>query len=303
MIKVHIGGVPEHFNLAWHLAIENKSFEKAGFNIQWHDIPGGTGEMCNRLRKGELNIAIALTEGVVADILQGNPSKIVQFYVNSPLRWGIFVHAHSTISQVSDMPGHKYAISRYKSGSHLMPFVQAQKFGYSLGMDDFVVVGNLDGARQALSSKQADLFMWEKYTTKPLVDAGEFKMIGECSTPWPCFVVAVSDNFLASHQTELIELLNIINLQCWLMMNNAQTPEMVAKRYDIKLQDAKAWYSELEYACQPNIDPEYMQIILDRLHQVGIIPEIPPLHILCHIPKPTSKDAVWLYDALIDAEQ
>ena len=79
MIKVRVGGVPEHFNLAWHFAIENGMFEQQGIEIVWMDVPGGTGAMCNALRNDEFDLVIALTEGVVSDIMQGNPSKIVQF--------------------------------------------------------------------------------------------------------------------------------------------------------------------------------------------------------------------------------
>jgi hypothetical protein len=43
------------------------------------------------LRDGETDIAVILTEGIVKDIVAGNPSKIVQVYVESPLIWGIHV--------------------------------------------------------------------------------------------------------------------------------------------------------------------------------------------------------------------
>jgi hypothetical protein len=120
---VRVGGVPEHFNLAWHLAYENGLFSKEGIDIQWQDVPGGTGAMCKALRDGDLDIAITLTEGIVADIMAGNPSRIIQFYVNSPLRWGIYTGINSGITSLDQINGKKYAISRYRSGSHLMAFV------------------------------------------------------------------------------------------------------------------------------------------------------------------------------------
>ncbi len=72
---VRVGGVPEHFNLAWHLANENGLFLREGIDIQWQDIPGGTGAMCSALRKGELDIAITLTEGIVADIRKTSTNR------------------------------------------------------------------------------------------------------------------------------------------------------------------------------------------------------------------------------------
>jgi sulfonate transport system substrate-binding protein len=281
-IKVNIGGVPEHFNLAWHQALENGAFAESGFDIEWHDVPGGTGAMCKLLRIGELDIAIGLTEGIVADIMQGNPSRILQFYVNSPLHWGIFVHANSEIHHPHEMVGKKYAISRYNSGSHLMAYVNARNVGLVIGDSDFEVVGNIEGARVALKENKAQLFLWEKYTTKPLVDAGEFRMIGECVTPWPCFVIAATIQFIEKNEKVITELLNIINLHCWLLMNNAHAPQLVAKRYGIKDEDAIKWFKELEYACAPEIEPTGFNKVLTDLRSMKIINEIPKIETICY---------------------
>jgi hypothetical protein len=35
--------------------------------------------------------------------------------------------------------------------------------------------------------------------TKPLVDKGIFRRIGDCPTPWPCFVIAVRDEILEKY--------------------------------------------------------------------------------------------------------
>lgn len=283
MITVKVGGVPEHFNLAWHLAIESGMFAQKGIQIDWVDVPGGTGAMCKALRNNELDLAIALTEGVVSDIMQGNPSKIVQFYVNSPLRWGIFVNAKSNINTINEMQGHKYAISRYKSGSHLMAFVNANNNSLQINDDtDFEVVGNLDGARKALVENTAQLFMWEKFTTKPYVDNGEFKMIGECSTPWPCFVVTATENFIAQQEQVLNEILSIVNLSCLILKNNSKAPAMIAKRYGIKENDAMLWFKELEYAYHPEMNEQQWDNILGKLLQFGIINRKPELSEICY---------------------
>lgn len=281
-MKVRVGGVPEHFNLAWHLAIEQKQFAKKGIEIDWIDVPGGTGAMCKALRNNDLDIAIALTEGMVGDIMNGNPSRIVQFYVNSPLRWGIYVKGDSHIENIAGMQGLKYAISRFNSGSHLMAYVNAQKHNLSISEDDFVPVGNLDGAREALKNDTAQLFMWEKFTTKPYVDNGEFKMIGECSTPWPCFVIAASNEFIEQHEDVLIDILNIINLSCFVLKNNSAAPDLIAQRYGIKLEDARQWFRELEYACHPEIGELEMSKILFELYKLHIINKVPDPVDVCY---------------------
>ena len=61
-------------------------FEAVGIDLQWTDIPEGTGKMCQMLRDGETDIAVILTEGIIKDIAAGNPSiKIVQVYVQKSI--------------------------------------------------------------------------------------------------------------------------------------------------------------------------------------------------------------------------
>jgi actin-like ATPase involved in cell morphogenesis len=68
--------------LPWHLAIENK--ESHDINLQWTDVPEGTGKMCQMLRDGETDIAVILTEGIVKDIVAGNQVKLYRFMWNHP---------------------------------------------------------------------------------------------------------------------------------------------------------------------------------------------------------------------------
>jgi len=133
------------------------------------------------------------------------------------------------------MQGHKYAISRYKSGSHLMAYVNANTHKLKINEEtDFLLVVNLDVARKALAVNTAQFFMLEKLTTKPFVDNGEFSMIGECTTPWPCFVIASTNQFIDQHQDVLHRILSMVNLSCLMLKNNSQTPALIAARYGIQ---------------------------------------------------------------------
>ena len=68
MKTVKIIGVPEHFNLPWHLAIEEGAFEERGINLEWTEVPEGTGRMCQLLDSKETDLAIILTEGIIKSI-------------------------------------------------------------------------------------------------------------------------------------------------------------------------------------------------------------------------------------------
>ena len=164
-----VGGVPEHFNLPWKKAIEENRFEPHGISVSWKDYHGGTGAMNKDLRSSDLDIAILLTEGIIADIHRGNPSKIIQFYVKTPLRWGIHVGAKSNFTSVNDLENSRAAISRYGSGSHLMAYVNADNYKWDLAKQKFEVVKNLDGGREYLAEGKADYFLCEKFSLFPLV--------------------------------------------------------------------------------------------------------------------------------------
>lgn len=45
--------------------------------------------------------------------------------------------------------------------------------------------------------------MWEHFTTKPLVDKGIFKHLGDFPTPWSSFVIAATDVFIADQKESI----------------------------------------------------------------------------------------------------
>jgi sulfonate transport system substrate-binding protein len=241
MTDLKVGGVPEHFNYPWYLTLKNKEYTQENINLRWQDFPGGTGEMCKALRSGEVDIAIVLTEGIIKDIAEGNPSKIVQTFVKSSLIWGIHVAAKSKFKSIKDLEHAVIAISRFGSGSHLMAIVNAFNQGWNVATLKFKVIDNLQGGIDALKNGTADYFMWEHFTTKPLVDNGTFRRVGDCPTPWPCFVIAVRNEILEKHHTEIKKVLDIINEQTKDFKNIENIDKILAKRYEQKLEDIQKW--------------------------------------------------------------
>lgn len=273
MKKVNIGGVPEHFNLAWYLGLKHGEFKAKGINLRWHDYHGGTGQMCKGLRDGDIDIAVILTEGIVKDIIAGNPSKIVQTYTQSPLIWGIHVAADSKFNTIEDIRGTRAAISRYGSGSHLMAFVNAKNNGWDLEKDlRFSVIKNLSGAIKGLTESEADYFLWEKFTTKPLVDNSTFRHIGNCPSPWPCFVIAVRNGFLESNEADVKTILNIVNNTTSEFKDIPSIDRTIANRYGQELEDVQEWLSLTEWS-QELIDEDTLNKVQDQLLQLNIIPE------------------------------
>ena len=282
MKKVNIGGVPEHFNLAWYLTLKNGEYKKENINLRWHDYYGGTGAMCKALRNGDIDIAVILTEGIIKDIIDGNPSKIVQTFVQTPLIWGVHVANHSDYKTVEDLKGTKAAISRYGSGSHLMAYINAENNNWNLEKDlDFEVIKNLDGAVEGLTEGIADYFLWEKFTTKPLVDNGTFRRIDNCPSPWPCFVIAVREEFIKSNKKDLKTILDIINNTTSDFKDIPSIDKTIANRYEQQLEDVQEWLNITEWS-QELIDKKTVMNIQKELFALNIIPEIVDYKKLTH---------------------
>jgi sulfonate transport system substrate-binding protein len=271
MTDLKVGGVPEHFNYPWYLTLKNKEYTQENINLRWQDFPGGTGEMCKALRSGEVDIAIVLTEGIIKDIAEGNPSKIVQTFVKSPLIWGIHVAAKSKFTSIKDLEHGVIAISRFGSGSHLMAIVNAFNQGWNVATLKFKVIDNLEGGINALKTGTADYFMWERFTTKPLVDNGTFRRIGNCPTPWPCFVIAVRNEVLEKHYKEVKKVLDIINQQTKGFKNIENIDKILAERYEQKLEDIQKWLKITEWNDGKPITKNLITRIQNKMVRFNVI--------------------------------
>lgn len=264
---LRLGGVPEHFNLPWHLALESGAL--GDIEATWEDQYGGTGQMLAALEEGDLDIVSILTEGTVAAIAGGLPVTIVQVYVQTPLQWGIHVPAASHIEDLDQLEGQRIAISRFRSGSHLMAFVQADRLGWTIADEQFVVVGGLEGARTALAAAEAEQFLWDRFMTEPLVAAGEFRRIGLEPSPWPSFVIAVRNDVLLERTTEVGIVVDQVVAQANDLHSKAGIVDTLAERYGLTAAGAAAWLEATAFAPRSAFDPEIATSTLATLRRAG----------------------------------
>lgn len=278
---IRMGGVPEHFNLPIHLANERGGFASRGIDVEWTDFKGGTGQMAKALRADEVDICIILTEGIIKDIIQGNPSKIISQYVITPLTWGVHTGADNPLTRYDAIFEQRYAISRMGSGSHLMAIVDAVSKGQAIAEDQFHIIGNLDGALESLTQQESDVFYWEKYTTKPYVDSGQLRRIGEFVTPWPCFVIAATNKILQAQPENVIRLLRTIHDSCDSFMQvEEEAIDTVSQRYGLQPRDAARWYHKTEWAIHGWVSNKMLKSVVYNLRQANIIGAdqvVPPL--------------------------
>lgn len=270
MKYVTIGGVPEHFNLPWHLVIEELNSGNASVRLDWQDCPGGTGEMCVALRDETIDIAVLLTEGILKDITEGNTAKIVEVYISSPLIWGVHVADNSKFTSVDQLKDAIAAISRPGSGSELMTKVLADSHGWPTDTIKTEIVGNLEGARKSLKEGTSEYLLWEKYTTKPYVDSGELRRIGECPTPWPCFVIAVTQRLLTESPDVVTAIIELVREKAEWVKEAPEAITIIADHYKLNPVDVADWRNQTTWM-QLGWNPDLEKQILADMDRLGII--------------------------------
>jgi sulfonate transport system substrate-binding protein len=246
-MKLRIGGVPEHFNLPWKLALEEGDFRKEGIELHWTDMPGGTGQMMRGFENNTLDIAVLLTEGVTRGILQGLKAKIVDVYVTSPLHWGVHVPYHSDYSKIEDLEGKTFAISRFGSGSHLMAYVCADRMGWNTADLKFNVIGDVYGGLWALENNEAQIFLWDKYMTHPYTVQKKCRYLDEVITPWPCFVIAAREEVIRENPEVVKQISKIVNEKAQVMKNSEHIIEIISWRYNLRSNQVQNWLTETDW--------------------------------------------------------
>lgn len=248
LIKLSIGGVPEHFNLPWHRLLGSGYLAGQGIEASWRDYLDGTGAMVAALDAGELDVALLLTEGAVAGADRGGRFRILSLYTETPLIWGIHVPAAGPVQAVDELAGTRFAISRFGSGSHLMSFALAAERGWQPEAQRFVVVGSLGGAIESFRNGESDVFLWERFMTQPVVDRGEFRRIDDFVAPWPAFVLAASNDAVREKLDAIERIVAGVGEEASRLAAAADAPATIAARYGLAEESAARWLKRTRWA-------------------------------------------------------
>ncbi|WP_186755589.1 type 2 periplasmic-binding domain-containing protein [Echinicola salinicaeni] len=273
MKTIQIIGVPEHFNYPWTQLVAEQPLENQGIKLTWNNESKGSGAMNKAIRENTADIAIILTESFIKDKIEGNPGKIIGYHVLSPLTWGIHVPAKSGVKSVSELQNSPFLISRYGSGSHLMTYLLAKEKGWNAEELQFEVVGNMDGAKSSFEDQKAKGFLWEKYTTKPLVDEGVFDRVDEIPTPWPCFVIVAQETLIEQHQNELKLIQDLIYQKSAEIRKKNNLSQILSEAYGIQQMDIKAWLEQTTWAINNQVSAKSLNETMDILFELGLIKE------------------------------
>ncbi len=271
MKTIRITGVPEHFNYPWLEVIKEQPFLSEGYELEWIEEPKGSGPMNQAIRKDETELALILTESFITDKAAGNPGKIIGMHVESPLVWGIHVSSKSELYHLEDVTLPEFLISRFGSGSHLMAFLLAKREGWKQEQLDFAVINDLAGAKETFEQLSNSLFLWEKFTTKPLVDIGLFRRIGEIPTPWPCFAIVASAQSLKNNLEIILKIREKVYEKSAYLITNPETVSHICKAYHIEKADIESWYAQTRWATSSKIEDEKIIEAIQILTELNLI--------------------------------
>ncbi|KAJ7761903.1 periplasmic binding protein-like II [Mycena maculata] len=186
-MPLRVGYVREHFStplLQFQDADQDKTFTLV-------ECPSGTGQLISRLTKDEIDVAIALTDPLISGIANGSTAyKLCGSYVSTPLNWAVITGKDTKFQNISDLKRTPIGISRLGSGSQTMAYVMALQQGWPTEDLKFQINNDIRGLIDSVNDGSTSAFMWEWFTTKPFVDAGEARFIGSVPTPWPSWLIA-----------------------------------------------------------------------------------------------------------------
>ncbi|CAO3594841.1 unnamed protein product [Absidia cylindrospora] len=281
---LRIGYVPEHFSTPLYIAQEQGFFRDNNVNVELVCCPGGTGEMTSKLEDKSLDVAIALTEGLVAGISKGQDwYKIVGTYVDAPLCWAISTGQESRHHSIDTLHKSNCGISRYGSGSQIMAYVLADQQGWLNNNNKeedpmaFSVLNNFKAMRDSVNDESTDFFMWELFTTKPYHDTKEVRCIGKITPPWPAFLFAAHVDVL--DVPELPRLLQAIQKATTLFMDQKDDESIkhIIRILDYQEEDVRNWFKTVHYAPDhAGISQRALQVTVSTLQKAGVIGEVGP---------------------------
>lgn len=286
--KLRVGYVPEHFAAPLHhLAATAWGKE----HIELVSQPSGTGQMLTSLDASQTNgqkidVAVALTEALITGIAKGRSDyKLVGSYVRTSLNWAVITGTQpyaSSFNSIDDLKGTKIGISRIGSGSQIMASVMALQHGWNTtavggaGADkaeiEFKVNDTFQNLRDGVNGKQGaetSCFMWEWYTTKPYVDSGEVRFIGNVPTPWPSWTIAASCNTALSRQDPVSNILPdfLSKLQHSIRefanpqsRENGQAKQWIVQHHQYKEDDVESWLNTVRWAGEETPNPDGLKV-------------------------------------------
>ncbi|KAI9164404.1 hypothetical protein H9P43_008255 [Blastocladiella emersonii ATCC 22665] len=282
-----LGGVPEHFNVCLIKGIEAGLFAQRGLEVSFRVCHGGTGEQLKLLADGELDGCVALTEGLVSGLVaRGGPAaaayRLLGTYVQTPLTWAVATHPDSAVTPAT-LRGARIGVSRFHSGSHLIPYLHAQRHGWlDAGAEEpfeFAVNRDFAGLRAAIAARDTDAFLWEVATTQRYFDDGSLRCAGTVVPTWPAFSLAIANASAADGAAAALLDGVRASLAAWHALDDGDKVAAVVETIpSYAPKDVRSWLAGVRFAADGDVaavDAAAVREIVDMLVAARVIEAAP----------------------------
>ncbi|KAF8802467.1 hypothetical protein BYT27DRAFT_7341355 [Phlegmacium glaucopus] len=268
---LRVGYVREHFSSPLLQFAETD----AGQTFTLVECPSGTGQLISRLAADEIDIAIALTDPLISGIAKGSKAyKLIGSFVSTPLNWAVITGKDTIYKEISDLKGTTLGISRPGSGSQTMAYVMALQQGWPTVDLKFQVNNDIHGLLNSVNDGSTSAFMWEWFTTKPFVDAGEARFIGSVPTPWPSWLIAGHPNRASPDATSLF----LAKLSDYVVAFNSEESRatkdvvFIQEKFGYPKKDIEAWLKTVSYPQDcAEISKNVIESTLSVLEKAGVV--------------------------------
>ncbi|KAH6913177.1 hypothetical protein BKA70DRAFT_1525200 [Coprinopsis sp. MPI-PUGE-AT-0042] len=243
---LRVGYVREHFSSP----LLQLSEEDGGKTFTLVECPSGTGQLISRLTNDEIDVAIALTDALIAGIAKGSKAyKLVGSFVATPLNWAVITGSDTEYKSITGLKDTTLGISRYGSGSQIMAYVMAMQQSWPTDDLRFQVNNDIHGLIDSVNDGSTSAFMWEWFTTKPFVDAGKARFIGSVPTPWPSWLIAANPDRAqpADVSTFLHRLTEYVRRFDSDESRENANVEYIKEKFGYPEEDIKAWLQTVRY--------------------------------------------------------
>ncbi|KAJ2613218.1 hypothetical protein H4S08_002337 [Coemansia sp. RSA 1365] len=273
-MTIRVGCVPEHFSAPLLYALDHGGFKDC--EIELVICKFGTGDMVKRLVAGELDVAICVTEGLIAGIANNKDADLRLFgtYVESALPWAVSVAQDSKFSTLDDLAfGAIFGISRIGSGSEVM--ARYASSAYEWKAPRFEVLGDIDGLVRGVQEKRVDAFLWERTTMQRHYDRNEVRYLGTVRPPWPAFSFGAREHFIRENSQLLCKFREAVScaVQKFMEMEEKQRLTFVCEKLGYSQEDVRNWAAYVCFSKDMAVDQKRVERVSAALHRAGVVAE------------------------------
>ncbi|HKJ49344.1 MAG TPA: hypothetical protein VJ973_09660, partial [Christiangramia sp.] len=105
-----------------------------------------------------------------------------------------------------------------------------------------------------------------------LVDDNTFRLVADCPTPWPCFVIAATDESIQNDSESLNTMLEVLNKETENFKIQKNIDILLSERYQQKLEDIRKWLDLTRWS-QEQISDNDLEEVQQQLLTLDLISE------------------------------